>query len=59
MTSAESVLRERIENDARLVVNRSKTQVYSPNGNYAGMPQAFQIGTITQPRSQEKTDYRQ
>jgi hypothetical protein len=36
-----------LERDAGQVVNRSKTQVYSPNGNYAGMPQAFQIGTIT------------
>jgi hypothetical protein len=38
---------ERLERDAGLVVNRSKTQVYSPNGNSAGMPQAFQIVTIT------------
>jgi hypothetical protein len=29
------------------VASRSKTQVYSPNGNYAGRPQALQIGTIT------------
>jgi hypothetical protein len=36
-----------LERDAGLVVNRSKTQVYSPNGNNVGMPQAFQIGTIT------------
>ena len=32
---------ERLERDAGLVVNRSKTQVHSPNGNYAGMPQAL------------------
>jgi hypothetical protein len=38
---------ERIERDEGLVPNRSKTQVYSPNGHYAGMPQAFQIGKIT------------
>ena len=38
---------KRLERDGGLVVNRSKTQVYSPNGNYAGMPSLFQIGTIT------------
>ena len=36
-----------IQENCGLQVNRSKTNVYSPNGNYEGKPQEFKIGSVT------------
>ena len=36
-----------IRENCGLEANRSKTRVYSPNGNYGGKPQEFMIGSVT------------
>ena len=36
-----------IQEHCGLKVNRSKTKVYSPNGNYIGKPQEFAIGSVS------------
>ena len=36
-----------IQEHCGLQVNRSKTKVYSPNGNYVGKPQEFAIGSVS------------
>ena len=41
------VFYEEIENECGLKFHRSKTKVYSPNGNYEGGPLEFKIGSVT------------